>query len=113
MSISGDRRLTPEQLEQKEKNKKLAKSELATLRRSIRETFATDAGQVTLRWLMTVCGYQIPVTTIDPQTREVQINNIIHNGALQGLYLKIRAGVDEETLIAVEHKSMRQDEKEE
>lgn len=97
---ASDARKTKEQLEKeaelKERFAKLAEGQ----KRDFSITFGTPEGRRTLRAIMARCKYQSPITWADEG--KVYTENLVHNSALQGLYLWIRQQIDRETLIAVE-----------
>lgn len=104
-------RKTPEQLEEDKKKKEQQSILSKKDGRDIAETFGTDAGRRALKWIMTRCKYQSPITWTDGS--KIHEGNLVHNAALQGLYLAIRTHVDKETLALVEVYGLEEDNTEE
>jgi len=113
MTITGDKRLTDEQLEEKKQKELKQKEKTEALRRDIRKTFASAHGRNTLRWLMQELGYQNYTVAVDPQSGEINPLTTVYNATRQGVYIKIRTLVSLDTLRAVENKGLEQDEDDE
>jgi len=85
-----------------EKAKELRKHDRERLHRAVAETFATEAGRITLRWLKDICGYQKFGVTVDPRSQEINKESTLYNEFRRSVYLNIRSKVNRDTLIAVE-----------
>jgi len=108
-SKTRQRLMTDEQKEAEATSLEVLSKELEKNRRVIAATFDTDNGRRALRMIMERCNYQKPISYRDGDGI-VNINNMIHNGALQGFYLWLRKQIDTETLIKVENKGLDEDE---
>ena len=90
-------RMTPEEkaaAEKLDEERQIKRDEEAGI---ISRTFSTEDGRRTLRILMQRCRYQSPVSFATDGGR-ISPENMIHNGALQGLYLWLRKQINPETL---------------
>ena len=84
----------------KDKDKEKAAIEGKKDAQAIANTFATEDGRRCLLLLMKRMKYQSPISaTADGVIHQ---DNLVHNAALQGLYLWLRKYIDKPTLIAVE-----------
>jgi len=103
----------PEHLREKElqKRKRLA-SALRRVTNDINQTFASDHGKRTLRYILDLCGYQKYSTSADPESGEINVQATIYNEARRNLYLKLRSFLKREILMDVENKGLSIDEEE-
>jgi len=75
----------------------------------LNETFATPHGRRTLYRIMQMCGYQVSTVVADPTTNEIQTHSSIYNAARVNLWLSLRAMINKNILIDVEHRSEAKD----
>lgn len=107
MSYASDARKTPEQREAEKEQKEKLRREAEANSQAIRRAFATSDGRRCLKQIMDRCKYQSPITAVTDG--KIAEENLIHNAALQGLYLWLRKHVDDETLIDVEVRGIKSD----
>lgn len=97
-------RKTPQQLDAeakiKEKQKELQEARIQRDSAVLKRAFSTEDGVHALKLIMGRCMYQNPITYVHAGL--VDKDSMVHNAALQGLYLWLRKHLDRETLIKVE-----------
>lgn len=77
------------------------------LSKMLESVTSTRSGVDFIRWLMQECGFKDVNGFFNPQTGEFCTHRMIHNEALRGLYLKIRAEVPVAKLAAIEKEERR------
>lgn len=60
------------------------------IKRAFDQVAATSAGRLVLSHLFYVCGYDQPLMTFDPATREANPNATLYNTARRDVWLEIR-----------------------
>ena len=77
------------------------------MRGAVNRIAASPDGQIFLNLIMRECGYQEPSLVLNPQTMDVNINTMIINEALRGLYVKLRRMIPDQYLKEIEFMNLR------
>ena len=77
------------------------------LRDSIAHISAIPEGQIFLNLIMRECGFQEPSLVLNPSTMDVNVNTMIINEALRGLYVKLRRMIPEAHLKEIEFMKLK------
>ena len=108
MSSASEARKTPEQKVEEAREKALLIKRAKRDQQILDKTFSTDSGRRALKILMDRCCYQKPVSAMGSDGK-LSTENMIHNGALQGLYIWLRKQISAKTLASVEVEGIVED----
>lgn len=76
-------------------------------RLSMARIASTPDGQIVLNLIMRECGYHEPGLVLNTQTMDINVNSVIANEAIRGLYIKLRRMIPEQYLPDIEYMNIK------